>query len=342
MLRRSAEAGSAPFDPDEVNGRPAFTEEERSIQIPAEEFPPKVSTSVRAATNASSFPPSVTSGGGPGQRAATATPRSEKAHAALARRPGRWHRLARQAPRAANQQGQHADPRRNQAKGPRGPRAPRWMGGDGPAAGAQTRPLPAVDGTSSLLPFYRKTPPYPCAKPMPRTEPEVWYRTRTAGGARSAPRSREQEGTTRARRSPRVETMRIDLHCHTEVSRDPTIPVAVVPRRWQRAIRVQATDHTDPRALSCGSGWTPSSDPVILIGEEITTSEGEIYLFLTERIEAGLSPAGDGGPDQGVGGPACSCTASIHGTTRPLSEARERIASATTRRGVQRARLRHR
>ena len=57
---------------------------------------------------------------------------------------------------------------------------------------------------------------------------------------------------------------------------------------------------------------------MILIGEEITTSEGEIVgLFLTERIEAGLSPEETVARIKAQGGLRCSRTASIHGTTRP-------------------------
>jgi predicted metal-dependent phosphoesterase TrpH len=133
---------------------------------------------------------------------------------------------------------------------------------------------------------------------------------------------------------PVVETMRIDLHCHTEVSRDSTIPLSQRPARcWQRAIRVQAiTDHNEIRgALELRERVdAEGSDPVILIGEEITTSEGEIVgLFLTERIEAGLSPEETVARIKAQGGPALL----PHGfdpwnysTLHP--EARERIASA--------------
>ena len=45
-----------------------------------------------------------------------------------------------------------------------------------------------------------------------------------------------------------VETMRIDLHCHTGSRAIPDSPVAASARCWQRAIRVQAiTDHNEIR-----------------------------------------------------------------------------------------------
>ena len=140
--------------------------------------------------------------------------------------------------------------------------------------------------------------------------------------------------------------MRIDLHCHTEVSRDSTIPLSQRPARcWQRAIRVQAiTDHNEIRgALELRERVdAEGSDPVILIGEEITTSEGEIVgLFLTERIEAGLSPEETVARIKAQGG-ACAAPARLRsmelldptsGGTRADRERRRH------RRGVQRARL---
>jgi predicted metal-dependent phosphoesterase TrpH len=94
--------------------------------------------------------------------------------------------------------------------------------------------------------------------------------------------------------------MKIDLHCHTEASYDCLIPVATIPDRChQQEIRVQAiTDHNEIWAAqqlkeALDAQWSgPGLPPLtIIVGEEITSNAGEIIgLFLTEKIEAGLSP----------------------------------------------------
>jgi predicted metal-dependent phosphoesterase TrpH len=94
-------------------------------------------------------------------------------------------------------------------------------------------------------------------------------------------------------------TMKIDLHCHSEASSDCITLLDLFPARClERQIRVQAiTDHNEiwgaqklkemvkEQAGGDGIGLT------IIVGEEISTQEGEIIgLFLSERIEPGLSP----------------------------------------------------
>jgi predicted metal-dependent phosphoesterase TrpH len=93
--------------------------------------------------------------------------------------------------------------------------------------------------------------------------------------------------------------MKIDLHCHTEASPDSSTPLGMVLRRCrERKVRIQAiTDHNviwgaqqlqDLQINETGIDHPPVS---IIVGEEISTSEGELVgLFLKEKIEAGLSP----------------------------------------------------
>jgi predicted metal-dependent phosphoesterase TrpH len=88
--------------------------------------------------------------------------------------------------------------------------------------------------------------------------------------------------------------MRIDLHCHTEASHDCASPLdAVLTRCRQQSIAVQAvTDHNQIQgAVELRRKATAPGDPLIIVGEEVTSREGEIIgLFLEEKIPAGLSP----------------------------------------------------
>ena len=91
-------------------------------------------------------------------------------------------------------------------------------------------------------------------------------------------------------------TMRIDLHCHSEASPDSSSPLDEIPERCvEKGITIQAiTDH------NCIWGAQKLQEIVharndlplsIIVGEEISTSEGELVgLFLQEEIEAGLTP----------------------------------------------------
>ncbi|MEX2534870.1 MAG: PHP-associated domain-containing protein [Trueperaceae bacterium] len=88
--------------------------------------------------------------------------------------------------------------------------------------------------------------------------------------------------------------MRIDLHCHTEASHDCSSRFeSVLSRCRQQSIAVQAvTDHNEIwGALELRATATAPGDPKIIVGEEVTSSEGEIIgLFLEEKIPAGLRP----------------------------------------------------
>jgi len=97
-----------------------------------------------------------------------------------------------------------------------------------------------------------------------------------------------------------LDVLRIDLHCHSEASHDCSTPLESIPERCrQRGIHFQAiTDHNQiwgaqqlkavlDRERNDGGSYYPQ----IIIGEEISTQEGEIIgLFLQEKIEAGLTP----------------------------------------------------
>lgn len=93
-----------------------------------------------------------------------------------------------------------------------------------------------------------------------------------------------------------IEYMKIDLHCHTEASMDCITPLEEIPARCiERDIRVQAiTDHNEvwaAKKLKAQTESDPSCNLTILVGEEISTSEGEIIgLFLQEKIEPLLTP----------------------------------------------------
>jgi predicted metal-dependent phosphoesterase TrpH len=95
--------------------------------------------------------------------------------------------------------------------------------------------------------------------------------------------------------------MKMDLHCHTEASYDCTTPLeAIIERCREQEVAVQAiTDHNEIwgalelKAMLLGQNGAGHNVPhlTLIIGEEITTSDGEIIgLFLTEKIEAGMSP----------------------------------------------------
>jgi predicted metal-dependent phosphoesterase TrpH len=90
--------------------------------------------------------------------------------------------------------------------------------------------------------------------------------------------------------------MRIDLHCHSEASPDSSSPLAEIPDRCvEKGITIQAiTDH------NCIWGAQKLQEIVrarndlplsIMVGEEISTSEGELVgLFVQEEIKEGLTP----------------------------------------------------
>lgn len=94
-----------------------------------------------------------------------------------------------------------------------------------------------------------------------------------------------------------TETMKVDLHCHTEASNDCITPLIQIPDQMlTRGITVQAiTDHNEiwgaQKLAELVTLDDKYKDLQVIVGEEISTNEGEIIgLFLTERIAPGLSP----------------------------------------------------
>jgi predicted metal-dependent phosphoesterase TrpH len=87
--------------------------------------------------------------------------------------------------------------------------------------------------------------------------------------------------------------MKIDLHCHSEASHDCKTPLQhIIERCHFTGIHVQAiTDHNQIWGAQNLQELTKGDKELtIIVGEEISTSEGEIIgLFLTERIPPRLS-----------------------------------------------------
>lgn len=93
--------------------------------------------------------------------------------------------------------------------------------------------------------------------------------------------------------------MKIDLHCHSEASFDCVVPCAeLLERSRARGLGVQAlTDHNEIwgaqklQDLADAARETDPLTPQIIVGEEVSTLEGEIIgLFLSEVVPRNLSP----------------------------------------------------
>jgi len=95
---------------------------------------------------------------------------------------------------------------------------------------------------------------------------------------------------------PDAGTMKVDLHCHSETSWDCITPLDDIPAQCKKkGIQVQAiTDHNEiwgAQVIKAQVESDPHCDLTIIVGEEISTAEGEIIgLFLQEQIEPGLTP----------------------------------------------------
>ncbi len=89
------------------------------------------------------------------------------------------------------------------------------------------------------------------------------------------------------------ETMKLDLHCHSEASHDcKTRLQNIIDRCHVTGISVQAiTDHNQIwGAVKLQEMTREDATLTIIVGEEISSREGEIIgLFLKEKIAAGLS-----------------------------------------------------
>lgn len=94
-------------------------------------------------------------------------------------------------------------------------------------------------------------------------------------------------------------THKIDLHLHTEASFDCVVPPpALLERLSATGVTVQAvTDHNEIwaaqklQALADARRPTHPRTPQIIVGEEVSTLEGELIgLYLTELVPRDLSP----------------------------------------------------
>lgn len=101
----------------------------------------------------------------------------------------------------------------------------------------------------------------------------------------------EERGTP-----PPPQMMKVDLHCHTEASHDCITPLTAIPQRCQeQGIQIQAiTDHDQiwgGQQLKALVEQEAIPNLTVIVGEEISTAEGEIIgLFLQERVAPGLTP----------------------------------------------------
>lgn len=106
----------------------------------------------------------------------------------------------------------------------------------------------------------------------------------------------EEGAITDVEPEPGPGKMRIDLHCHSEASPDSSSPfIDIANRCVEKEISVQAiTDHNCIWGAQELQQYVNSRSDLpltIIVGEEISTTEGELIgLFLTENVEAGLTP----------------------------------------------------
>lgn len=84
--------------------------------------------------------------------------------------------------------------------------------------------------------------------------------------------------------------LKCELHSHTRFSRDCTLSIASIIQACQRKqiTCLAVTDHNEIKGTFEMHQRAPFK---VIVGQEITTSEGEIIgYFLREKIAAGLSP----------------------------------------------------
>jgi len=82
--------------------------------------------------------------------------------------------------------------------------------------------------------------------------------------------------------------MKIDLHCHTFFSKDGTSSVESIIKEGKRKgiDGVAITDHDNTNAWEEAIFWGKKLEFEIILGEEITTSEGDILgLFMTKNVD---------------------------------------------------------
>jgi hypothetical protein len=84
--------------------------------------------------------------------------------------------------------------------------------------------------------------------------------------------------------------IRVDFHCHTEASKDSlTSPAALLAAAQKMGLhRVAVTDHNSIRGALRAKELNPR---MVIVGEEIKTTQGEILAFFVEQeIPRGLPP----------------------------------------------------
>ena len=83
--------------------------------------------------------------------------------------------------------------------------------------------------------------------------------------------------------------VRVDMHCHTNYSRDSVIAPDVMTARYVRA-GLDVVCVTDHNTIDGALHMQRIAPFTVVVGEEISTAEGELIgLFLEQAIEPGLS-----------------------------------------------------
>ncbi len=84
--------------------------------------------------------------------------------------------------------------------------------------------------------------------------------------------------------------MLIELHCHSDASRDSLLqPAAMIRQCQQRGLgKVAITDHNTIAGARAAQALAPE---FVLVGEEIMTTQGELLAyFVKEEVPPGLAP----------------------------------------------------
>lgn len=86
------------------------------------------------------------------------------------------------------------------------------------------------------------------------------------------------------------EWVRVELHCHTQISVDSLVPVDRYLKRCRKLgiDKIAITDHNEINTALAASEIEPE---MVIVGEEIQTSRGELLgYFMTEWVPPGLDP----------------------------------------------------
>ena len=86
------------------------------------------------------------------------------------------------------------------------------------------------------------------------------------------------------------ESVRVELHCHTQASADSLVPVERYLKRCRKLgiDKIAITDHNEIKTALKAKEKAPE---MVIVGEEIQTSKGELLgYFMTERVPPGLDP----------------------------------------------------